>query len=64
MINSDTPDILKDIVELKRARVEERKKFLSMRDMEITVEDGQGEADSSIDIKDVEFRMKNPLSRA
>ena len=34
MINSDTPDILKDIVELKRARVEERKKSLSMLELE------------------------------
>ena len=34
MINSDAPDILKDIVELKRARVEERKKSLSMLELE------------------------------
>ena len=30
-----------------------------MRDMEISAEDGQGEADNTIDIKDIEFRMKN-----
>jgi len=34
MINSNTPDILKDIVELKRVRVEERKKSLSMLQLE------------------------------
>ena len=34
MINSDTPDILKDIVELKRARVEERKKAFSLLELE------------------------------
>ena len=30
-----------------------------MRDMEIVGEDGEGEPDGSIDIKDIEFRMKN-----
>ena len=34
MINSDTPDILKDIVELKRARVEQRKKTFSLLELE------------------------------
>ena len=34
MINSDAPDILKDIVELKRARVEERKKAFSLLELE------------------------------
>ena len=36
-----------------------KKKVLSMREMEIVGEDGEGELDTNIDIKDVEFRMKN-----
>ena len=36
-----------------------KKKFLSMRDMEVVGEDGEGEVDTNIDIKDIEFRMKN-----
>ena len=36
-----------------------KKKFLSMRDMEVVGEDGEGEVNTNIDIKDIEFRMKN-----
>ena len=36
-----------------------RKKFLSMRDMEIEGIEGEDEHNDKLDIKDIEFRMKN-----
>ena len=45
--------------EFHKTEGSKKKKILSMRDMEIVGEDAEGENDGRIDIKDIEFRMKN-----
>ena len=45
--------------EFHKTEGSKKKKILSMRDMEIAGEDAEGENDGRIDIKDIEFRMKN-----
>ena len=64
MINSDTPDILKDIVELKRVRVEERKKSLSMLQLEDLISKAERPLNFSGRLMGDEIRVIAEVKRA